>query len=1057
MNKPIILCVTSDDSLNESLFLALGKIFQGKYTQHTARNAQDALQRMETWFVQQQEVAVLFSAYSLPDMPGERFLWQVHNVYPTTVTVLFGTQITSEALISAVNQAKLFYFLRQPWPNEELVMVAKAAIDLFLRHKRQIWEHHYLQEMDTRKDTLLANTSHELHTPLQGIISLVRNLKKGQMGQVSPEQLEVLTIIERSGERLNSLIDDLLDYARLKHQKLILHPSPVALHEIVHQIVVIHRALQGDKPVTLYNEVPENLPTVLADENRLQQILHNIVRNAVKFTTQGAIRIGAGPAYIHPKTAQENPYCATRIEYATNITGDPKQTIAIWVQDTGIGIPEDKLEKIFEAFEQVSSECSLPYEGTGLGLAITKQLVEALHGEIFVQSVPGEGSCFIFTLPLAKPLQQRQHIIYQLPKSPLQQKAAPKESVKAVDSAPVAGSKNLIMVVDDEPVTLHVLSAYLPRQEFNVIKATTGQQALELIAQGNVPDLMLLDVMMPQLSGYDVTRKLRETWPLYELPIILVTAKSQVQDLVTGLEAGANDYLVKPVSQSELMARIHTHLTMKNLVHDVVRHKKAKEAAESANKAKSTFLANMSHELRTPMNGILGYAQILLHDQHLSEQQREGLGIIQRSGEHLLTLINDVLDFSKIEAGKLRLVAKNFRFVDFLRDLSDLFKMRAAQKDIHFEFTPHPQLPTVVLADEKRLRQVLINLLGNAIKFTEHGQVCFTITPEDERIRFEVTDSGLGIPQHQISQIFEPFQQADNVVGQTEGTGLGLPISKNLVEAMGGQLQVTSQIGTGSCFWFVIPLPVVETLPNLAAQQGFSAHGIIGYHLHKQAQRTRPLSVLVTDNQWENRMVLRNLLTPLGFAVMEAESGELALNIAQRLCAEQQPPDVILMDLKMPGMDGFTCTRELRQLAGLADTVIIAFSASVFAQFRQQSLQAGCNDFLAKPVKEEVLLEMLARLCHLTWQRDASTTPSETTTTSAIIAVPDADTLALLGHLVDSGDITGLLRQADVLLSQQGDCTGFATEVKRLAKTFETKKLRKLLQEVEALKKQESA
>ncbi|MBD1849474.1 ATP-binding protein [Leptolyngbya sp. ST-U4] len=384
----------------------------------------------------------------------------------------------------------------------------------------------------------------------------------------------------------------------------------------------------------------------------------------------------------------------------------------------------------------------------------------------------------------------------------------------------------------------------------------------------------------------------------------------------------------------------------------------AKDMAEAANRAKSEFLANMSHELRTPLNGILGYAQILKKSTNLTEQQRNGLEIIHYSGEHLLTLINDVLDLSKIEARKMELHPHDFHFSTFLENLVQMFKVRTRQ-DVAFLYEPVAPLPTFVRADEKRLRQVLLNLLGNAIKFTERGWITFRVQPVDHalqpglsRLRFEVEDTGIGISAEQLEQIFLPFQQAGENRRQSEGTGLGLTITRQLVQLMGSEIQVKSQFGLGSKFWFEI------VLPEITDQSGMSAvlpPVIVGYH----GDRRR---VLVVDNQWENRAVLLGLLQPLGFETMEAVDGKDGLDKAHEF-----RPDAILMDLVMPVMDGFEAIRQLRSSPTLKDIAIIAVSASTLDFDQETSRRAGCNGFLPKPVREVDLLEHLQTYLNLAW------------------------------------------------------------------------------------------
>jgi signal transduction histidine kinase/CheY-like chemotaxis protein len=456
-------------------------------------------------------------------------------------------------------------------------------------------------------------------------------------------------------------------------------------------------------------------------------------------------------------------------------------------------------------------------------------------------------------------------------------------------------------------------------------------------------------------------------------------------------------------------------------------------AAQAANRAKSEFLASMSHELRTPLNGILGYAQILLRDETLHAKQRAGVEVIERSGEHLLTLINDVLDLSKIEAGKLDLYLTEFHLPEFLRSLSDIARIRAQQKGLQFCHLPCLPLPTFVQGDERRLRQVLLNLLGNAIKFTDQGTVTLQVGVAEagsSRLRFSVTDTGVGISQDQIKAIFEPFQQVQDPHRAIEGTGLGLPISLKLVHLMGGTLQATSTPGLGSTFTVELDLPEVATgaTPHAPAQQF-----IVGYD-------GPPQRVLVVDDRLENRMVLRHLLEPMGFEVYEAENGQQAV-----AAAEEIPPDLVLLDLVMPVLDGFEAARQMRRMPGLAHTVIIALSASVFDQDRQRSIGAGCNDFIPKPVHAEMLTSALQRHLHLRWRyRTISTEASAGASTpeTAPLVGPPAETARVLYELAMIGDVQGLQQHSDLLERADTQYLPFVNALRELARNFDMKQIR---------------
>ena len=412
-----------------------------------------------------------------------------------------------------------------------------------------------LQHLDKLKDEFLANTSHELRTPLNGMIGIAESMLDGATGSLSEVQQKNLLLIAHSGHRLAALINDILDFSKLKHKNIELQLKPVAMREIAEVVLTLSQTLVNNKNLQLINAIPPDLPAAQADENRLQQILYNLVGNAIKFTDSGSVEISASVVSSQSSMATNNGQRTT----------DNGQ-LAITVTDTGIGIREDKLDRIFESFEQADGSTAREYGGTGLGLAITKKLVELHGGEIRVKSTLGVGSRFTFSLPVASG-QSLAVSGQSYPSCILRpvSNAAEEESVEPLLRIDDLGQSFKILIVDDDPVNLQVLINYLSLHNYAITTATNGIEALTIIEQGFKPDLILLDVMMPRMTGYEVCKKLREKFPPNELPVVMLSAKSQVNDLVEGLSVGANDYLTKPISKNELLARIKTHLRLSNL------------------------------------------------------------------------------------------------------------------------------------------------------------------------------------------------------------------------------------------------------------------------------------------------------------------------------------------------------------------------------------------------------------------------------------------------------------------------------------------------------------
>ncbi|MEH2261864.1 ATP-binding protein [Nostoc sp.] len=472
----------------------------------------------------------------------------------------------------------------------------------------------------------------------------------------------------------------------------------------------------------------------------------------------------------------------------------------------------------------------------------------------------------------------------------------------------------------------------------------------------------------------------------------------------------------------------------------------AKEKADSANLAKSEFLANMSHELRTPLNGILGYAQILQDGENLTERAKKGIDVIYQCGNHLLNLINDVLDLAKIEARRLELYPEDAYFPALLEGVAEMMRVRAGQKGIPFIYQPDSNLPVGVTVDEKRLRQVLINLLGNAIKFTDEGGVTFRVqTHELEtsiyQIRFEIEDTGVGISPTGLTKIFQPFEQVGDTKKQAEGTGLGLAISQQIVSLMGSTLNVESQVGKGSTFWFEVELPEAK---DWAATLRTTKQGkILGFEGRKH-------QVLVVDDRWENRSVLVSLLEPLGFAVIAVSNGREGLAKAKEI-----HPDLIITDLMMPEMNGYEMLQQLRQIPELKDMPAIASSASVFESNQNESIIAGANAFLPKPVEAPALLKLLEKYLNLKWVYDqksiavepikanseaiSSSTPNE-------IVPPTDEVLSKLHTLALQGRLMAIEQQLKTLEKANEKYHPFIQEIRQYADNFQTEKIRAFIE-----------
>jgi|GEM_PF-2911833 len=413
-----------------------------------------------------------------------------------------------------------------------------------------------------------------------------------------------------------------------------------------------------------------------------------------------------------------------------------------------------------------------------------------------------------------------------------------------------------------------------------------------------------------------------------------------------------NELTISPVYDAE--GNLTNYIGVQNDITERLAMEKelaeAKELAETANHAKSSFLANMSHELRTPLNAILGFAQLLNKDTNLTPKQQENVRIINNAGNHLLNLINDILDLSKIEAGRVSLNETDLDIREMVREIEDMIQIKAKEKGLDFQVILADEITQFIYGDRLKLRQVLINLLSNAVKFTSEGEVILKVKMGEKpnELGFEITDSGIGIAADEIEKVFNPFEQTKSGIAKAEGTGLGLAISAKFVEMMGGKIQVNSQLGVGSTFKFTIKITPVAR-EKIKPKENHRR--VIGLAPNQPTYR-----ILVVDDQWDNRNLLVQLLSPLGFEVKEAVDGKEAIEMWEKF-----EPHLILMDMKMPGINGYEATKIIKSSVQGQNPVILAVTASAMEQQKEMILSVGCNDILNKPIEEEVILAKIAQ------------------------------------------------------------------------------------------------
>jgi signal transduction histidine kinase len=815
-----------------------------------------------------------------------------------------------------------------------------------------------LAELDRAKTLFFSNVSHEFRTPLTLMLGLTEDALSSPGHALDGKRLET---VHRNQLRLLKLVNSLLDFSRIEAGRIEAIYEPVDLASLTTDLASMFRSAIEEGGLSLIVDCPQLGEPVYVDRDMWERIVMNLLSNAFKFTFDGEIGV-------------------------TLRAVDGKVELA--VRDTGIGISEEELPRLFERFHRIKDVHSRTHEGTGIGLALAQELVKLHGGSIDVSSMPGQGSTFKVHIPFG-----RKHLPEDLigvqgmrsstsiltkpfidealswipredgPERGKQQVIPSGELPESLPGREFARGSYRLLVADDNADMREYLKDLLSAH-WEVETFPDGASALKA-SLDNPPDLVLSDVMMPGLDGFELLRRLRAHLATREIPVVLLSARAGEESRVEGLQAGANDYLIKPFSSRELLARIAAQLEISRIRRETERslreladhlEEKIRQRTsdlEQANRAKDEFLANMSHEIRTPIAGVLGLTEILLH-QDMPAKLHTDIAMIRSSAESVLTLINDLFDLSRVNQGRFEFHPTDFDPRSLVQDALGPFKYQAMAKDLDFLVSFDGSVPGLIRCDKDRLAQVVKNLVSNSIKFTEQGFVRIELNAEeidDSRLKLfvSVSDSGVGIPKSKQKDIFRAFTQLDTSYSKKfPGMGLGLAICKSLAEGMGGEISVHSTKRNGSTFSFSIPCTKVLQKPETSLQA-------------ITLKDLPPMTILLAEDNAVNRLFLRRALVTAGHKMGEAENGRHAL---EKL--EDTPFDLVLMDIQMPEMDGVEAARRIRSgNHGCADIPIIALTAYAMKGDRERFMGEGMDGYVTKPVDFGELARTIAEVCGL--------------------------------------------------------------------------------------------
>jgi signal transduction histidine kinase len=773
-----------------------------------------------------------------------------------------------------------------------------------------------LADLDRAKTAFFSNVSHEFRTPLTLMLGPTEEAVASSAGALSGEALRM---VHRNQLRLLKLVNSLLDFSRLRDGRAEAHREATDLAAFTANLAAVFRsAIERADLKLIVNCDPMSGP-LLIDREMWEKIVFNLLSNAFKFTLEGEIEV------------------ALR---------DRDGSVVLTVRDTGTGIPADELPRVFERFHRVVGAKGRTFEGSGIGLALVHELATLLGGTVSVESAVGRGSTFTVRLPHAA-LPQLAEGSQTLALAPLSigsdgyleemLRTLPERDAIAAPASPASG-RPCILVADDNADMRNYISGLLS-PDYDVIAVADGDAALAAV-QTQTVHLVLSDVMMPRLNGVELLERLRGDERTRTLPVILVSARAGEDDTVTGLHTGADDYLVKPFSARELIARVHARLQI------AAERERREDALREADRRKDEFLAMLAHELRSPLAPIRSAAEVLRMGDPQGGPQQWAREVIERQTQHLTRLVDDLLDVSRITRGMITIRREPLdlgvivqRSVETSRPMID-----ARHQQITVVL---PERPLRVEGDMTRLVQVIANLLNNAAKYTEEGgHIAVEVRDESGMATVAVRDNGIGLSAELLPHVFDLFTQANQALDRSQGgLGIGLTLVRRLVELHGGTVQAKSA-GAGQGSEFIVRLPM------LADEARATDAG--GTHAGEPSAVTRALRVLVVEDHPDSADMMAFLIEAQGHKVFKAHDGASALDTALAVL-----PDVMFCDIGLPGMNGYELAAEIRRQPRLGQVRLIAISGYGREEDRRRAETAGFDAHLTKPIEPDVLHSLL--------------------------------------------------------------------------------------------------